>query len=290
MGSAMSASLLRAGFTVIGYDILEARRREHRKAGGTAARSCRDLARRADVIVTSLPSSDALLDVAEELAKPARRHQIIVETSTLPIPVKEAARERLGASGVTLLDCPLSGTGAQARAKDLVVYASGVRKAYTRVAPILDGFARAHYYVGAFGAGSKMKFVANLLVAIHNVAAAEALVLAKKSGLDPAMVLRVVAAGAGNSRMLEVRGPMMVKGDYSNATMKVQVWQKDMTIIGEFARKVDCPTPLFSASAAFYTAAMAMGRGAEDTASVCAVLEQIANVPPRVARRKRGGH
>jgi putative dehydrogenase len=290
MGSAMSASLLRAGFTVIGYDILEARRREHRKAGGTAARSCRDLASRADVIVTSLPSSDALLDVAEELAKPARRHQIIVETSTLPIPVKEAARERLGASGVTLLDCPLSGTGAQARAKDLVVYASGDRKAYTRVAPVLNGFARAHYYVGAFGAGSKMKFVANLLVAIHNVAAAEALVLAKKSGLDPAMVLKVVAAGAGNSRMLEVRGPMMVKGDYSKATMKVQVWQKDMTIIGEFARKLDCPTPLFSASAAFYTAAMAMGRGAEDTASVCAVLEQMAIAPSRVARRKHGRH
>jgi putative dehydrogenase len=204
MGSAMSASLIRAGFTVIGYDILEARRREHRKAGGTVARSCRDLARRADVIVTSLPSSDALLDVAEVLAKPARRDQIIVETSTLPIPVKEAARHRLGASGVTLLDCPLSGTGAQARAKDLVVYASGDRKAYTRVAPVLDGFARAHYYVGTFGAGSKMKFVANLLVAIHNVAAAEALVLAKKSGLDPALVLKVVAAGAGNSRMLEV--------------------------------------------------------------------------------------
>jgi putative dehydrogenase len=290
MGSAMSASLLRAGFTVIGYDILEARRREHRKAGGTAARSCRDLARRADVIVTSLPSSDALLDVAGELAKPARRHQIIVETSTLPIPVKEAARHRLGASGVTLLDCPLSGTGAQARAKDLVVYASGDRKAYTRVAPVLDGFARAHYYVGAFGAGSKMKFVANLLVAIHNVAAAEALVLANKSGLDPAIVLKVVSAGAGNSRMLEVRGPMMVKGDYSKATMKVQVWQKDMTIIGEFARKLDCPTPLFSASAAFYTAAMAMGRGAEDTASVCAVLEQMAIAPSRVARRKLGGH
>jgi putative dehydrogenase len=290
MGSAMSASLLRAGFTVIGYDILEARRREHRRAGGTAARSCRDLARRADVIVTSLPSSDALLDAAEELAKPAQRHKIIVETSTLPIPVKEAVRERLGASGITLLDCPLSGTGAQARAKDLVVYASGDRKAYTRIAPVLDGFAHAHYYVGAFGAGSKMKFVANLLVAIHNVAAAEALVLAKKSGLDPAMVLKVVAAGAGNSRMLEVRGPMMAKGDYSNATMKVQVWQKDMTIIGDFARKLDCPTPLFSASAAFYTAAMAMGRGAEDTASVCAVLEQMAIASSRVARRKRGRH
>jgi 3-hydroxyisobutyrate dehydrogenase-like beta-hydroxyacid dehydrogenase len=288
MGSAMSASLLRAGFTVIGYDILEARRREHRKAGGTPVRSCRDLARKAEVIVTSLPSSEALLDTAAELAKQPRRHQIVVETSTLPIPVKEAARGRLSARGVTLLDCPLSGTGAQARAKDLVVYASGESKAYARIAPILEGFARAYYYVGAFGAGSKTKFVANLLVAIHNVAAAEALVLAKKSGLDPAMVLNVVAAGAGNSRMLEVRGPMMVKGDYSKATMKVHVWQKDMAIIGDFARKLACPTPLFAASAAFYTAAMAMGRGAEDTASVCAVLEQMANEPPADARRKRG--
>ena len=144
-----------------------------------------------------------------------------------------------------LLDCTLSGTGAQARVKDLIVYASGDRKSCRRVATVLEGFARAHYYVGAFGAGSKMKFVANLLVAIHNVAAAEAMVLAMKSGLDPALVLKVVADGAGSSRMLQVRGPMMVKGDYSEATMKVKTWQKDMTIIGDYARKIDCPTPLF---------------------------------------------
>ena len=195
--------------------------------------------------------------------------------------MKEEARKRLAARGTILLDCTLSGTGAQARVKDLVVYASGDRKSYRRIAPVLDGFARAHYYVGAFGAGSKVKFVANLLVAIHNVAAAEAMVLAMKSGLDPAMVLKVVADGAGSSRMLQVRGPMMVKGDYSDATMKVQTWQKDMTIIGDYARKIDCPTPLFSASAPFYTAAMAMGLGAEDTGAVCAVLEQMANNPRR---------
>ena len=76
--------------------------------------------------------------------------------------------------------------------------------------------------------------------------------------------------------MLEVRGPMMVKGDYSDTTMKVSVWQKDMKIIAEYARSIDCPTPLFLASAAFYTAAMTMGRGGEDTASVCAVLEKMA--------------
>jgi 3-hydroxyisobutyrate dehydrogenase-like beta-hydroxyacid dehydrogenase len=85
--------------------------------------------------------------------------------------------------------------------------------------------------------------------------------------------------------MLQVRGPMMVKGDYSEATMKVQTWQKDMTIIGDYARKIDCPTPLFSASAPFYTAAMAMGLGEEDTGVVCAVLEQMANNPRRRARK-----
>jgi L-threonate 2-dehydrogenase len=281
MGSAMSGNLIRAGFKVLGYDVLPRRREEIKKAGGSAARSCRQVATTCDIVVTSLPSSEALLDTAAELAKSSRANQIVIETSTLPIPVKEEARERVAARGAILLDCTLSGTGAQARVKDLVVYASGDRKSCRRIAPVLQGFARAHYYVGAFGAGSKVKFVANLLVAIHNVAAAEAMVLAMKSGLDLATVLKVVADGAGGSRMLQVRGPMMVKGDYSDATMKVQTWQKDMTIIGDYARKIDCPTPLFSASAPFYTAAMAMGHGAEDTGVVCAVLEQMANNPRR---------
>jgi 3-hydroxyisobutyrate dehydrogenase-like beta-hydroxyacid dehydrogenase len=281
MGSAMSSNLLQAGFKVLGYDVLPQRRQEHRRAGGTLARNCKEVARRCDIVMTSLPSTEALLDTAAELAKFSRKGQIVIETSTLPIPVKEEARKRLAARGAILLDCTLSGTGAQARVKDLVVYASGDRKSHRRVAHVLEGFARAHYYVGLFGAGSKVKFVANLLVAIHNVAAAEAIVLAMKSGLDPAMVLKVVGDGAGGSRMLSVRGPMMVKGDYSQATMKVQTWQKDMTIIGDYARKIDCPTPLFSASAPFYTAAMAMGLGGEDTGVVCAVLERMANNPRR---------
>ncbi len=285
MGSAMSANLLRAGFKVVGYDVAPRPQREHRKAGGGVARSCLEVAKRCAILVTSLPSSEALLTTAAELAQSPRARQVVIETSTLPIPVKDEARRRLAARGITLLDCPLSGTGAQARAKDLIVYASGDRGAYRRAAPVMDGFARAHYYIGAFGAGSKMKFIANLLVAIHNVAAAEAFVLARKAGLDPALVLKVIADGAGSSRMLQVRGPMMVRGDYSNATMKVHVWQKDMTIIGDFARKLDCPTPLFAASAPIYTAAMAMGRSAEDTAAVCAVLEEMANIPRR-GRRK----
>ena len=303
MGSAMAGNLMRAGYPVIGYDVIAARRRDHVRAGGRAARSARDVARAAGVVICSLPSAAALLAVAEELCsrrpeglrRPAgagragarRGERIVVETSTLPIAVKEEARRRLAAAGTILLDCPLSGTGAQARARDVVVYASGPRRAYRTVTPVMEAFARAHYYIGPFGAGSKMKFVANLLVAIHNVAAAEAMVLAMKAGLDPAMTLEVIADGAGSSRMLQVRGPMMVRGDYSEAMITLSVWAKDMTIIGDFARQVGCPTPLFAATAPIYTSAVAMGREAEDTAAVCAVLEALANHRRRPARRRR---
>ncbi len=281
MGSAMSANLARAGFRVAGFDVVPRRRAEHKRAGGGAARSPREVAKRSGIIITSLPSARALAEVAAELAASAKRGTIVIETSTLPIPVKEAARDVLAKRGVILLDGPLSGTGAQARVKDLLIYMSGDRAAYRKTIPVLNGFTSANYYVGPFGSGSKVKFVANLLVAIHNVAAAEAMVLGMKAGLDPAMVLKVVAGGAGGSRMFQVRGPMMVKGDYSQATMKNEVWQKDMTIIGDFARELDCPTPLFAASAPIYNAAMAMGLGKQDTGAVCAVLEHMAGNPRR---------
>jgi putative dehydrogenase len=276
MGSAMSANLVRGGFAALGYDVLARRRADFKRAGGRPARSARDLAARAGMVITSLPSSQALLDVAAQIAAARRAGQVVIETSTLPIAVKEEARKLLAARGITLLDCPLSGTGAQARNRDLAVYASGQRSAYRRCIPVFEAFARAHFFLGPFGTGSKMKFLANLLVAIHNVSAAEALVLGMKAGIDPALAVKVLGEGAGSSRMLQVRGPMMARGDYREATMKVAVWQKDMGIIAEFARKLDCPTPLFATSSGIYNAAMAQGFSEADTASVCAVLERLA--------------
>jgi L-threonate 2-dehydrogenase len=279
MGSAMAANLMHAGFPVVGYDPLAAPRRRHRKAGGTLAGRTRDVARAAGILITSLPSAAALSQVVGELLLCGKPGQIIVETSTLPIPVKEAARRRLAAAGMTLLDCPLSGTGAQARTGDLVVYGSGTRAAFKKAIPILKGFSRGHYFLGKFGNGSKMKFAANLLVAIHNVSAAEAVVLARKSGLNAALAVEVLGDGAGASRMLQVRGPMMARRAYGDATMKVEVWQKDMAIIGAFARGLRSPTPLFSATKAVYNAAMAQGHARHDTASVCAVLEKRRKKP-----------
>lgn len=274
MGSAMSANLVKAGFTVHGYDLASAARAAFEQAGGHPAASAAAVAEKAPIVISSLPSAQALHDVAAALAAKC----IVVETSTLPIEEKLRAREVLERKGIVLLDCPLSGTGAQARSKDLTVYGSGDKAAFDKTIAILQGFSRGQYYLGEFGNGSKMKYVANLMVAIHNVAAAEAFVLGMKAGLDPQTIYKVAGDGAGTSRMFQVRGPQMVAGRYDEATMKVEVWQKDMKIIGEYATKLGVPTPLFNASAAVYTAAMAQGYDKQDTAAVCAVLEAMAGV------------
>jgi 3-hydroxyisobutyrate dehydrogenase-like beta-hydroxyacid dehydrogenase len=284
MGSAMAGNLLRAGFTVIGYDPVAACRARHRKAGGIVAKTAGDVAGSANIVIASLPSARALLEVADQMAKAGRTRQIVIETSTLPIAVKEAARKRLAAARVTLLDCPLSGTGAQARVKDLIVYASGDRAAFKRTVPVLNGFSRGHYYVGRFGNGSKMKYAANLLVAIHNISTAEAVILARRSGLDPALAVKVLGDGAGSSRMLQVRGPLMVKRSYLPATVTNDIWRKDMQIIGEFVRRLKSPAPLFNATKAIYRAALARGYGKADTAAVCAVLERQARKLKRSIR------
>ena len=118
--------------------------------------------------------------------------------------------------------------------------------------------------------------MANLLVAVHNAAAAEALLLAQRSGLDLEATLRALTPGAGTSRMLEVRGPLMISGEYGDATMKVRTFRKDTDIIGQFAGTLGCPTPLFSIAAQLNLAALAQGHGEEDTASVFAVLDRLA--------------
>jgi len=273
MGSAMAANLLRAGFEVIGYDPAPACRSRHRKVGGTVAANALEVARSARILITSLPSAAALSGISRELSG-EKRSLTVIETSTLPIPVKEAARRKLAAAGITLLDCPLSGTGAQARVKDLIVYGSGNPSAFKKTIPVLKGFSRGHYYVGKFGNRSRMKFAANLLVAIHNISSAEAVILARRSGLDPALAVKVLGDGAGASRMLQVRGPLMVRRSYLPATVTNETWRKDMKIIGEFVRGLKSPAPLFNATKAIYNAALAQGYLKSDTAAVCAVLER----------------
>jgi putative dehydrogenase len=281
MGSAISGNFLKSGYTVTGFDLDPTRCDELAGKGGTVAASPAEVVQASDIVITSLPTTAALDAVCtgdNGIASAGNSDVIIMECSTFPIEDKQRNHDALAAAGVTMLDTPLSGTGAQAREKDLAVYLSGDEAAANICAEVIEGFARAHYYVGDFGNGSRMKYVANHLVAIHNIAAAEALVMGMKGGLDPQLIYDVISDSAGTSRMFEVRGPMMVADDYADATMKISVWQKDMSIIGAFAKNLDCPTPLFSTCADIYTAGVAQGRADEDTAAVCAVLGEMARL------------
>jgi putative dehydrogenase len=278
MGGAIGRNLVAAGWRVIGHDIDAARRAEAKAAGIEIADGAAKLAERARTILVSLPSPQALRATAEAIAAAKLPKRIVAEMSTFALADKVAAEEMLRAAGHVMLDCPISGTGSQAKVKDLVIYASGEREAVTALEPIFADFSRQAHDLGAFGNGTKMKFVANLLVAIHNVASAEAFVLGIKAGLDPKQIFELISAGAGTSRIFELRGPMMAENRYDDVTMSVKIWQKDMTVIGDFARDLGCPTPLFSASGPIYAAAMATGHGGDDTASVCAVLEAMAGI------------
>ena len=208
MGGAISKNLIERGWGVFGTDLDLAKQAALTQAGGTACADIATVCRQAPVILTSLPSPCALAAVAAAIAAwPEPR--VVVETSTMALSDKLAAHDVLAASGHTALDCTLSGTGAQAVNRDLVIYASGDSAAIAVQMPLFNDFARAAHDIGTYGNGTRMKFVANLLVAIRNIAAAEAMVLADAAGLDPDLVVRLAGAGAGASRMFGMRAPMM---------------------------------------------------------------------------------
>ena len=284
MGGAFAKNLAAAGWHIVGYDVSAARRRDAKRAGVKLARNAADVAAQAPTILTSLPNPRALIATARAIAAAKLPRKVLVEMSTFAISDKEKAARVLGKAGHVTLDTPVSGTGSQAAARDLVFYASGDRRAIKKLKPMFEAFGRHVYDVGAFGNGSKMKYVANLLVAINNVASAEAMVLGMKAGLPPKVIFDLIKAGAGNSRVFELRAPMMVKARYKDVTMKIDVWDKDMRVIGGYARKIKVPTPMFDASKPIYIKAQKSGLGTQDTAAVCAVLEKMAKVKRRRAR------
>ena len=289
MGGAFAKNLAAAGWDVIGYDIDPARCKAIAKLGVTIAKSVGALAARVPTIITSLPSPKALDITVKAIAGAKVPRRVVVEASTFTIQDKERAERALRKAGHIMLDTPVSGTGAQAANADLVFYASGDKKSIAKLKPLFAGFGRKAYDLGAFGNGSRMKYVANHLVAINNVASAEAMVLGMKAGLDPQAIFETISNGAGNSRIFELRAPMMVKDRYDQPTMKISVWQKDMKVIGDFARQIGVPTPMFDATQPVYVAAMKSGHAEEDTAAVCAVLEAKAGVRrnSRPSRRKK---
>lgn len=278
MGSSYARHLAGAGFEVIGCEIDEARIAALADVGVTRAASPGAVAAEVDRIITSLPNAAALANVAGEIAETGRP-VVVADTCTLTVAEKEVGRTALEKAGSVLLDCPVGGTGAQAARGDLVVFGSGDEAAFARMRPVFEKMARVVHHLGGFGAGSAMKFIHNLLVTIHDCSAAEAFVMGRKAGIDPQTVYDVISSSAGTSRIFEVRGPMMVSGDYdTDISAKLELLMKDIVCIAQQAREIGCPTPLFSLASEIHRSAMAQGHAMSDPAVVCKIMEQWAGV------------
>ena len=279
MGLPIAASLLESGFTVIGF-------RRHDMGdfvalGGTPASSGKEVAQHSDIVLTCLPSDEALTEVVageNGLAQGAHPGLIVVEISMLSIQAKERARGHLQKGGAEMLDCPISGTPAMVLPRKTVFFGSGKKEAFDRCLPVFEGITENSFYLGEFGAGSKMKCVANLLVAVHTLATAEAMVLSTKAGLDPNMVMKVINPSIAGSTMFAARAPMMAARRYEPPLGSISQVQEFIPLINEFARDVGCPTPMLDLVTRYYDTAVAAGRGEQDVSAMFAVLGKEAGL------------
>lgn len=287
MGDAMAKALLQAQFPVVGYDVNAKAGVELKKAGGRSLASAGAVAKVADVLILSLATSRALANVSADVVSilatsrkskgQSKRALLVIDTCTLPIADKEVAQKALSSVGATMLDCPISGTAARMKEGNWTIFVSGPRVACKQSLQFLNVFTQKTPHVGPFGNGSKMKFIANHMVAIYNVAVGETMTFARKMDLDAQQVWDLFAMSPviGNG-VFKLRGKFMVDRKYLPATMKIEVWQKDMQVIGDMAKSVDCPMPLFAACVPIYSAAMGQGLSQHDTASVCEVIDRMA--------------
>ena len=255
MGGAFARNLIAAGHQVHGHDPDAAKSEALSAAGGHPLLSPAAVAAKADVLITSLPSPAALAAVADDIADTDGRATVALECSTLAIDDKVAAAQQFATAGITLLDTPISGTGSQAVAKKIVVFASGDAATYDRVSDVIAGFAETQHYVGAFGDGSRLKFVANTLIALHILAAAEATHLAAQAGLDLDRVHAILSTSPATSVMYDLRGRLMKDQAFEPPLMALDLWQKDMDLIATFADSVAADLPSFNASRPVFAAA-----------------------------------
>jgi putative dehydrogenase len=277
MGGPIAGHLLAAGFEVHGYDIRREAAHHWAAFGLIPEGSVRELLANVTVLLTSLPTVSALEDVTEAatgFVPTSAAGLTWVETSTFSPAAKIAARDAVAPTGVVMLDCPLSGTSGQLAAKDVAVYASGDPQALLSVAPVLATFSRAIHNVGEFGNGATLKLISNLLVTLHNVAAAEALGLAARSGIDVGVALTALTDGAGTSRMLEIRGPMMVSGKYEPPHARLDDFMKDLELISQVAVNAQMRLPLFEVAHPIYESARRAGYGSLDHAVVAKILAE----------------
>ncbi|HMH49803.1 MAG TPA: NAD(P)-dependent oxidoreductase [Candidatus Acidoferrum sp.] len=276
LGNAVASRLLAGGHDVIGYDVVPDRVADVVRLGGRGAASAAE-AGSPDVVCVILPSLASVEEVilgADGLVARGRPGQTIVQMSTIsPTLTRRLAREVAagGPGGLSFLDCPISGTSGMVAQGHGVIFVGGERAAFERWRDVLGAVLPRPVYVGDAGQAMVLKLIANLLVALHSAAAAEALAMARRAGLDLDLVLEVLGNGAAGSRMLTVRGPLIVKDEFP-AQMKLDLFMKDLHLIQDAARDIGTPLPLTDVAERLYAAVHAAGHGAEDLAVVVKAL------------------
>jgi 3-hydroxyisobutyrate dehydrogenase-like beta-hydroxyacid dehydrogenase len=274
LGSAVATRLRGAGHAVIGHDIVPACLERLAALGGTPATSAAEVARGSELVCTLLPSlaavEESILGV-DGVTAGARPGQTLCQMSTISPTLTERLARETAARGLTFLDCPISGTSGMVARGNGVIFVGGDRAAYERWRPLLESILPRAVHIGAAGQAMLLKLVANLLVALNSAAAAEALAMARRGGLDSRVVLDVLKTGAATSRMLDVRGPMMVAGEFP-PQMKLDLFIKDLHLIQNAARTVGARLPLTDVAERLYAATQAAGHGSEDLAVVITEL------------------
>ena len=269
MGLPIARNLMERGFSVIGY-----RRHgspELAEAGGIVAGSAAEVAAAADVLLSIVPDADA---VEEVIAGPSgtlstiRPGTIHLEMSTIDVTRKARLRDEMQARGGDLLDCPISGTPGMVAPRQATTFASGDPASVEQVTTVLDAISGPWVYTGAFGTGAHLKYIANLLLAAHTVAAAEAMEMARRSGLDLGLVQRALDNSIAGSTIWKVRGPLMAERRWSPAPGPIATLQPILEQIEAYAAEVGLTPTVFAAAKEVFDKAYADGWGHLDVASV----------------------
>jgi L-threonate 2-dehydrogenase len=277
MGLPIAQNLMERGFTVIGYR--RSGSPELAEAGGIVASSAAEVAASADVLLSILPGGE---DVEEIICGPSgtlsalRAGTIHIEMSTIDVDRKARLADQVRAGGGDLLDCPISGSPGMVAPRLATTFASGDQASVGTVSAVLDAVSGPWVYTGAFGTGARMKYIANLLLAVHTVAAAEAMALARRSGLDLELVQKTLDNSIASSAIWKQRGPIMAERTWSPAPGPISTLLPILEQIEAHAAQAGLSAPVFAAAKEVFDKALADGWGDLDIASV---HDQISGVP-----------
>ena len=269
LGSAVASRLLKGGFEVTAYDTRLEQVKALQAQGLVAAASIAAAAAEADAVFTILPSLESVETTilgAGGLIETAPQNCTVIQMSTVSPNLTRRLGNAAAAKALGFLDAPMSGTSAMVERGDSAIFVAGDRWRADACQPIFDAIAKKTHYLGNVGMASVAKLATNLLVGLNTAALAEALILGAKAGLAPGVLVEILKDSAAASKMIDVRGPLMVSHRF-DPQMKIDLFLKDFKLMLEEGLRLGVPLPLTSITQQLVTAAAAAGRGNEDLAA-----------------------